>query len=77
MVRRGDESDERDGVGQLTVGQGVAATRRVPAAIIGAGHSGLALSKCLQDRAVDHVVLERGKSGELVAGGSAGTPSGC
>ncbi|HCF73080.1 MAG TPA: pyridine nucleotide-disulfide oxidoreductase, partial [Gammaproteobacteria bacterium] len=27
--------------------------------VIGAGHTGLAVSRCLRDRAVDHVVLER------------------
>jgi len=29
--------------------------------IIGGGHSGLAMSKCLSDRSIDHVVLERGQ----------------
>ena len=29
--------------------------------VIGAGHAGLAMSKCLTDRSIDHVVLERGK----------------
>jgi putative flavoprotein involved in K+ transport len=28
--------------------------------IIGAGHAGLAMSRCLADRSIDHVVLERG-----------------
>ncbi len=28
--------------------------------VIGAGHAGLAMSRCLSDRAIDHVVLERG-----------------
>src|SRR3954464_9566156 len=32
---------------------------RVTAVIIGAGHSGLAMSRCLADRGIDHVVLER------------------
>lgn len=32
--------------------------------IIGAGHAGLAVSRCLTDRGVDHVVLERGRLGE-------------
>ncbi len=32
--------------------------------IIGAGHAGLALSRCLTDRGVEHVVLERGRLGE-------------
>ena len=27
--------------------------------VIGAGHTGLAVSYCLRDRAIDHVVLER------------------
>ena len=35
------------------------AHRRVPVAVIGGGHNGLAMSKCLSDRGVDHVVLER------------------
>jgi cation diffusion facilitator CzcD-associated flavoprotein CzcO len=29
--------------------------------IVGGGHSGLAMSKRLSDRSVDHVVLERGE----------------
>jgi putative flavoprotein involved in K+ transport len=29
--------------------------------VIGAGHSGLAMSRCLTDRSIDHVVLERGE----------------
>jgi putative flavoprotein involved in K+ transport len=29
--------------------------------VIGAGHAGLAMSRCLADRSVDHVVLERGE----------------
>src|ERR1700739_4364460 len=27
--------------------------------VIGAGHSGLAMSRCLSERSIDHVVLER------------------
>jgi putative flavoprotein involved in K+ transport len=34
---------------------------RVPTVVIGAGHSGLAVSHFLTERAVDHVVLERGQ----------------
>ena len=34
---------------------------RTSVVIIGAGHAGLAMSRCLTDRAVDHVVLERGE----------------
>jgi putative flavoprotein involved in K+ transport len=34
--------------------------RRITAVVIGAGHAGLAMSRCLSERGVDHVVLERG-----------------
>jgi len=34
--------------------------RSVTTVIIGAGHAGLAMSRCLTERAIDHVVLERG-----------------
>jgi putative flavoprotein involved in K+ transport len=37
------------------------AIRRVTTVIIGAGHAGLAMSSCLCDRSIDHVVLERGE----------------
>lgn len=37
---------------------------RTDTVIIGAGHAGLAMSRCLVDRAVPHVVLERGRVGE-------------
>jgi putative flavoprotein involved in K+ transport len=29
--------------------------------VVGAGHSGLAMSRCLSDRSIDHVVVERGE----------------
>jgi putative flavoprotein involved in K+ transport len=29
--------------------------------VIGAGHAGLAMSHCLTERSIDHVVLERGE----------------
>jgi putative flavoprotein involved in K+ transport len=32
---------------------------RTTTVIIGAGHAGLAMSRCLSDRSIDHVVLER------------------
>jgi len=32
--------------------------------VVGAGHAGLAMSRCLTDRGVEHVVLERGRLGE-------------
>jgi putative flavoprotein involved in K+ transport len=33
---------------------------RITSIVIGAGHAGLAMSRCLADRSIDHVVLERG-----------------
>ena len=35
-------------------------TRDVTAVVVGGGHSGLAMSRCLTERSIDHVVLERG-----------------
>jgi putative flavoprotein involved in K+ transport len=35
--------------------------RTVTTVIIGAGHAGLAMSRCLAERGIDHVVLERGE----------------
>lgn len=35
--------------------------KRIPVIIIGAGQAGLAMSRCLSDRAIAHVVLERGE----------------
>jgi len=34
---------------------------RTTTVVIGAGHGGLAMSRCLSERAIDHVVLERGE----------------
>ena len=34
---------------------------RTTAIVIGAGHAGLAMSRCLADHSIDHVVLERGE----------------
>lgn len=34
---------------------------RTDVVIIGAGHAGLAMSRCLAERSIDHVVLERGE----------------
>ena len=34
---------------------------RTTTVIIGAGHAGLAMGRCLAERAIDHVVLERGE----------------
>ena len=35
--------------------------RTTTTVVIGAGHAGLAMSRCLAERAIDHVVLERGE----------------
>ena len=34
---------------------------RTTTVVIGAGHAGLAMSRCLADRSIDHVLLERGE----------------
>jgi putative flavoprotein involved in K+ transport len=34
---------------------------RTTTVVLGAGHAGLAMSRCLADRSIDHVVLERGE----------------
>jgi len=34
---------------------------RAATVVLGAGHAGLAMSRCLADRSIDHVVLERGE----------------
>lgn len=36
-------------------------SRHTTTLVVGAGHSGLAMSRCLADRSVDHVVVERGE----------------
>ena len=38
--------------------------RRTDTIIIGGGQAGLAMNRCLSDRAIDHVVLERGRIAE-------------
>ena len=35
--------------------------RHTTAVVVGAGHCGLAVSRCLAARSIDHVVLERGE----------------
>ncbi len=34
---------------------------RTTTVIIGAGHAGLAMSRCLTERSIEHVILERGE----------------
>ena len=46
------------------------------AVVVGAGHCGLAMSYCLAERSIDHVVLERGEVANPGAR-SAGTRCGC
>ena len=41
--------------------KGAGPVRRVTSVVIGAGHAGLAMSRCLAERSIDHVVLERGE----------------
>ncbi len=38
----------------------VSPNRTATTIIIGAGHAGLAMSRCLAERSIDHVVLDRG-----------------
>ena len=38
--------------------------KRVETLIVGAGQAGLAMSRCLTDLAIDHVLLERGRVAE-------------
>jgi cation diffusion facilitator CzcD-associated flavoprotein CzcO len=45
-------------------------------AVIGGGSAGLAMSRCLSGRAIDHVVLERGEVANL-GGMNAGIRSVC
>ncbi len=44
-----------------TPDQGASPIRTVTTIIIGAGHAGLAMSRCLAERSIDHVLLERGE----------------
>src|SRR6185436_8137109 len=45
----------------LGVGSWELGVDRATAIVIGAGHAGLATSRCLTERGIDHVVLERGE----------------
>ena len=40
---------------------GVSPVRTTTTAVIGAGHAGLAMSRCLAEHSIDHVVIERGE----------------
>ena len=39
----------------------MSSVRSATTVIVGAGHAGLAMSRCLTDRSIDHVLLERGE----------------
>ncbi len=41
--------------------QGASPIRTATTIIIGAGHAGLAMSRCLTEHSIDHVLLERGE----------------
>ncbi len=61
-VRHRHEPDERHRRGQpvaSSIGQ-ASPLRTTTTIVIGAGHAGLAMSRCLTSRSIDHVVLERG-----------------
>src|SRR5579864_5017382 len=45
----------------MTASPGGGLASNITAVIVGAGHAGLAMSRCLAGRAIDHVVLERGE----------------
>jgi putative flavoprotein involved in K+ transport len=45
----------------VTGGRSGAAVERFTTVVIGAGHAGLAVSRMLRERSIDHVVLERGE----------------
>src|SRR5262244_428085 len=46
------------------------AVKRTEAVVIGGGQAGLAMSRCLSEERVDHVVLERGRVAERWRSGS-------
>ena len=45
----------------MTARQRSGTIERVTTVVVGAGHAGLAASRCLTERSIDHVVLERGE----------------
>ena len=60
-LRHPDQPDRRHGRGLLTAVSGGIAVPDTTTVVVGAGHCGLAMSRCLAERSVDHVVLERGE----------------
>ncbi|MDH3266344.1 MAG: NAD(P)-binding domain-containing protein, partial [Gammaproteobacteria bacterium] len=45
----------------MTTANSASSRHSVDAIVVGAGHAGLAISKCLTERSIDHVILERGE----------------
>src|SRR5690242_18430448 len=45
----------------MGIGSWALGIERVSVVVVGAGHAGLATSRCLTERSIDHVVLERGE----------------
>src|SRR5262249_42526460 len=68
-LRHRDQSDQRHGRRELIAAaftsryqrSGIGAVTTVTTVIIGAGHAALAMSRCLAERSIDHVLLERGE----------------
>ncbi len=66
-LRHRHQSDQCHGRGALrprgrsAQPEGSSPIRTVTTVVIGAGHAGLAMSRCLAERSIDHVVLERGE----------------
>ncbi len=61
-LRHPDQPDQRHRRrGLIRHLAGEAAVADTTTVVVGAGHCGLAMSRCLADRSIDHVVLERGE----------------
>ena len=64
-LRHRHQPDQRHGRGELLTarlaGREAGPMRTIATVVIGAGHAGLAMSRCLAERGIDHVVLERGE----------------
>src|SRR5690242_18225913 len=45
----------------MGIGSWALGIERVSVVVVGAGHAGLATSRCLSERSIDHVVVERGE----------------
>ena len=45
----------------MTGSNGAPSLETVDVIVVGAGHAGLAASRCLTERSIDHLVIERGE----------------